>query len=66
MSDVKRAPQSAAPDKFYPLGKARRNPSGLFVGSAETLAKLRDAMAFNEPASDAGSPAQQSIDGHRT
>jgi spermidine synthase len=49
-----------AQDQIYSgLFKARRNPPGLFVGSAETLAKLRDAMAFSEPASEAGSPAQQ-------
>ena len=49
-----------AQDQIYSgLFKARRNPPGLFVGSAETLAKLRDAMAIGEPASDAGSPAQQ-------
>ena len=49
-----------AQDQIYSeLFKARRNPPGLFVGSIETLAKLRDAMAINEPASDAGSPAQQ-------
>jgi spermidine synthase len=44
---------------YSELMEARRIPPGLFVGSAETLAKLRNAIENNEPASDASSPRQQ-------
>ncbi len=50
----------AAEDQIYfELMKARRIPPGLFVGSAETLAKLRNAIENNKPASDASSPGRQ-------
>jgi spermidine synthase len=50
----------AAEDQIYSeLTQARRIPTGLFVGSAETLAKLRNAVENNKSASDAGFPRQQ-------
>jgi spermidine synthase len=44
---------------YYELLQARRIPSGLFVGSAETLAQLRNAIRENESDAQAGPPAQK-------
>jgi spermidine synthase len=44
---------------YSELLQARRFPSGLFVGSAETLAQLRNAIRENEPGAQAGPPAQK-------
>jgi spermidine synthase len=44
---------------YSELMEARRIPPGLFVGSAETLAKLRDAIEKNEPGTDASPREQQ-------
>ena len=44
---------------YSELLQARRIPSGLFVGSAETLAQLRNAIRENESDAQAGPPAQK-------
>ena len=44
---------------YSELLQARRIPPGLFVGSAETLAQLRNAIRKNEPGAEAGPNAQQ-------
>ncbi len=50
----------AAQDQIYfELMAARRMPSGVFVGAAETLAKLRNAIENNAPTSDAGPLGRQ-------
>jgi spermidine synthase len=50
----------AAQDQIYfELMEARRIPPGLFVGSAETLAELRNAIENNKPGSDASPPGPQ-------
>ncbi len=44
---------------YSELMEARRISPALFVGSAETLAKLRNVIEKNEPSSDASPPGQQ-------
>jgi spermidine synthase len=44
---------------YSELLQARRFPSGLFVGSAETLAQLRNAIRENKPGAQVGPPAQK-------
>jgi spermidine synthase len=44
---------------YSELMAARQIPPGLFVGSAENLAELRNAIESDEPGSDANSPGRQ-------
>ena len=44
---------------YFELMEARRIPPGLFVGSAETLAELRNAIENNRPGFDASPLGQQ-------